>query len=95
MVLTNQYTGQPHDVAIFSTRAKLCDRFMMTGFNTNERILMSVDAHIQQLEQRHQLLESELADLISSPSTSDAQLVDIKRRKLKLKDEIMRLRAAS
>lgn len=56
---------------------------------------MSVDAHIQQLEQRHQLLESELADLISSPSTSDAQLVDIKRRKLKLKDEIMRLRAAS
>ncbi len=56
---------------------------------------MSVDAHIQQLEQRHQMLESELASLVASPSTSDAELVEIKRRKLMLKDEIQRLKSAS
>ena len=55
---------------------------------------MSVTAHVEQLKQRHQMLETELANLISSPSTSDAELVEIKRRKLKLKDEIARLNAA-
>ena len=54
---------------------------------------MSVTAHVEQLKQRHQLLETELARLNSSPSTSDAKLADIKRRKLKLKDEISRLNA--
>ncbi len=56
---------------------------------------MSVDAHIQQLEQRHQLLKSELANLATSPSASDSELVEVKRQKLKLKDEIMRLKSAS
>ena len=55
---------------------------------------MSVTAHVEQLKQRHQMLETELANLISSPSTSDEELVEIKRRKLKLKDEIARLNAA-
>jgi hypothetical protein len=56
---------------------------------------MSVNAHIEQLVQRHQSLESELAGLISSPSTSDDTLADLKRRKLKLKDEITRLKATN
>ena len=56
---------------------------------------MSVTAHVEQLKQRHQMLETELANLISSPSTSDAELAEIKRRKLKLKDEIARLNAAN
>lgn len=54
---------------------------------------MSVTAHVEQLEQRHKLLESELAELVASPSVSDTQLSDVKRRKLKLKDEIARLKA--
>jgi len=56
---------------------------------------MSVDAHIQQLEQRHQILKSELASLTTSPSASDTELVEVKRQKLKLKDEIARLKSAS
>ena len=56
---------------------------------------MSVNAHIEQLEHRHKTLESELAELVLSPSTSDEELADVKRRKLKLKDEIARLKTAS
>ncbi len=54
---------------------------------------MSVQSHIQQLEQRHQSLEAELANLTASPSTSDIELADVKRKKLRLKDEISRLQS--
>lgn len=53
---------------------------------------MSVNAHIQQLEQKHRNLESTLSDLVSSPSAHDKELIDIKRQKLRLKDEIERLK---
>ena len=56
---------------------------------------MSISAHVEQLEQRHQILESELAALTTRPSASDEELADVKRRKLKLKDEIARLKAAN
>ena len=55
---------------------------------------MSVEAHIEQLRERHSALESELMALISSPSSSDRELADVKRQKLRLKDEIHRLKAA-
>ncbi len=58
------------------------------------RKLMSVEAHIQQLEQRHQILETEISELHSSPSSTDSELALLKRRKLKLKDEIHRLKSA-
>lgn len=54
---------------------------------------MSVNAHIQQLEQKHKMLESELASLSASPSASDLELLKVKREKLRLKDEISRLQS--
>ena len=54
---------------------------------------MSVEAHIQQLKERHTALESELSSLIGSPSANDEELAQVKRQKLRLKDEINRLRA--
>ena len=56
---------------------------------------MSITAHVEQLEQRHQIFESELAALITRPSASDEELAEVKRRKLKLKDEIAPLKAAN
>lgn len=55
---------------------------------------MSVEAHIQQLKQKHQLLETELANLSASPSVSDMEVAQVKRKKLQLKDEIHRLETA-
>lgn len=54
---------------------------------------MSVESHINQLEDRHRSLETMLHNLSGSPSTSDDELKSIKQRKLRLKDEIMKLRS--
>lgn len=53
---------------------------------------MSLQAHIQQLEQQHQSLEAELASLTASPSVEDVRLTELKRKKLLLKDKISRLK---
>lgn len=49
---------------------------------------MTVQSHISSLEKKHQALEDELAKAHASPSTDDATLTSIKRRKLRVKDEI-------
>ncbi len=56
---------------------------------------MSLTAHIQQLKERHMALESELSELIASPSASDVEMAKVKRQKLRLKDEINRLTQAA
>jgi hypothetical protein len=52
---------------------------------------MATSTHIAELEQRHQMLEDELAEALQHPSTDDFRLSELKRRKLRLKDEIARL----
>jgi len=44
------------------------------------------------LEQRHRMLEAELTEMLRHPSVDDLQLVELKRRKLQIKDAIARLR---
>ena len=54
---------------------------------------MSLDTHLATLEQRHTALDNEIsAAMASKPAMTDAELAEMKRRKLKLKDEIERLR---
>jgi hypothetical protein len=54
---------------------------------------MSLQTHLAELELRHQALESELAEARQHPSIDDLQILELKRRKLHLKDEIVRLRS--
>ncbi len=49
---------------------------------------MSLKNHLNELVSKHRALETELADAIAHPATTDSQLAEIKRRKLKIKDEI-------
>jgi hypothetical protein len=53
---------------------------------------MSIQAHLAELERKHQTLESELADALAHPSVDDVTIAELKRRKLQVKDEITRLR---
>lgn len=53
---------------------------------------MSMQSHLAELERRHQALETELADALAHPSTDDLKIAELKRRKLQLKDEILRLK---
>ena len=52
---------------------------------------MSLKSHLDELTIKHQALEKELKDAVAHPATTDSQLAEIKRRKLKIKDEITRI----
>ena len=53
---------------------------------------MSIQAHLAELEKRHQALEQELHDCLTHPATDDLTIAELKRRKLLVKDQITRLR---
>ena len=54
---------------------------------------MAIESHLAELEKRHEALEQQLSEALSHPSTDDLQLLELKRRKLHVKDEIARLRS--
>jgi hypothetical protein len=49
---------------------------------------LTVQSHIEALAKKHANLENQLSEANASPSTDDATLSSIKRRKLHLKDQI-------
>jgi hypothetical protein len=53
---------------------------------------MSIQSHLAELERKHQSLENELNDALAHPSIDDLIIADLKRRKLHVKDEIVRLK---
>ena len=53
---------------------------------------MAIQAHLVELERKHKLLESELHEALLHLSTDDLEIVEMKRRKLMVKDQIERLR---
>ena len=55
---------------------------------------MTIQTHLAELELRHKALESEIAEAKQHPSIDDLTILELKRRKLHLKDEIERLRGA-
>ncbi len=54
---------------------------------------MTIQAHIASLEKKHGDLEEELQTTLASPSSDDHEIAELKRRKLRLKDEMQRLKA--
>lgn len=54
---------------------------------------MSSQAHLVELERRHRALDRELAEFVSHPSADDAEIAELKRRKLVLKDKIASMKA--
>ncbi|HXX08497.1 MAG TPA: DUF465 domain-containing protein [Pseudolabrys sp.] len=53
---------------------------------------MSMQSHLAELEKRHQALEDEINECLTHPAIDDLKIVELKRRKLQVKDEIERLR---
>ncbi|WP_136660877.1 DUF465 domain-containing protein [Nitratireductor sp. XY-223] len=53
---------------------------------------MAIQARLETLEKKHGALEEELHSALSHPSSDDTIISEIKRRKLRVKDEIERLR---
>ncbi len=55
---------------------------------------MTVQAHLESLQKKHVALEEELHYAMTSPSINDRAIADIKRKKLRIKDEIQRLKSS-
>jgi len=53
---------------------------------------MTMQAHLSELERKHRAWEDEIADALAHPSTDDLKIAELKRKKLLVKDEIVRLR---
>jgi hypothetical protein len=53
---------------------------------------MSMQSHLAELEKKHQALEEQINDCLTHPATDDLTVVELKRKKLQVKDEIERLR---
>jgi len=53
---------------------------------------MSMQSHLAELEKKHQALEDEINDCLIHPATDDLMIVELKRRKLQVKEQIERLK---
>ena len=49
---------------------------------------------LAELEAKHQALEAEIHDALMHPSSEDIKITELKRRKLQVKEKIVRLRYA-
>ena len=56
---------------------------------------MTIQAHLAELERKHEVLENQIHDALQHPSTDDIAILELKRRKLMVKDEIERLRTST
>jgi hypothetical protein len=54
---------------------------------------MAIDARIRELGVRHQSLERAIEDELSRPAADDLRLRDLKRRKLRVKEEMESLKS--
>lgn len=54
---------------------------------------MTLETHLASLQQKHGSLEDELHAEMTRPSMQDQVIADLKRRKLRIKDEIERLKS--
>lgn len=56
---------------------------------------MALSAHLEELSQRHSALKRQIAEEMARPSSNDVEIRRLKQEKLKIKDEIARLEAAT
>ena len=53
---------------------------------------MSLEAHLESLVRKHGNLESKISHVLSRPSPDQVELTQLKREKLRVKEEIERIR---
>ncbi len=54
---------------------------------------MAAEARIRELDARHHQLDARIEDIMKSPASDTLQIASLKKQKLKLKEEIERLRS--
>lgn len=54
---------------------------------------MSLSSHLQELKRKHQSLSTAVEEAQRAPSVDDLHIADLKKQKLRIKEEIQRLSA--
>lgn len=54
---------------------------------------MALEAHLVELSEKHRVLDRRIEEELNSPSSDTVQVAELKRQKLRLRDEIERLKA--
>jgi hypothetical protein len=54
---------------------------------------MALDAHLAELSEKHRALDRKIEDEMARPTADDLKIAEMKRQKLRLKDEIERLKS--
>jgi hypothetical protein len=52
---------------------------------------MSLSSHVEELKKKHLSLSQRVEEAQRAPGSSDAEIADLKKQKLRLKEEISRL----
>lgn len=55
---------------------------------------MTLSSHLDELRKKHRNLSDQVEEAQRSPGTSDFQITELKKQKLRLKEEIERLESA-
>lgn len=55
---------------------------------------MSLHGHIVELQRRHEALKKEIEKVQLHPKSDEARLIELKRKKLQIKDELAKLQAS-
>lgn len=56
---------------------------------------MSLSSHVEELKKKHQTLSDKVEALQRAPGASDAEIAELKKQKLRIKEEITRLDVAA
>jgi hypothetical protein len=59
--------------------------------NTRGELSMSLSSHIEELKKKHQALSDQVEVAQRSPGASDFEIAELKKHKLRLKEEIEKL----
>jgi hypothetical protein len=65
-----------------------CNRYQD---GNNRRRPMTLNAHIEELRKKHEALSLAVEDAQRSPGSDDLEIAEMKKQKLKIKEEIARL----
>ena len=55
---------------------------------------MALSAHIEELSEKHSFLERKIEEEMTRPISDSLKIAELKRRKLKLKDEMTQLQTS-
>ena len=54
---------------------------------------MALSGHLAELSEKHRLLEQKIQEELARPSSDDIRVIRLKKEKLKIKDEMIKLQS--